>query len=106
MSQPLISTDSTRQRMMNVPCTGKFYITVESDGYWEVELHHKDGDRYRHGRGTLNADGVFLNMQSIFDAYTIPDWMWESIRATIDEMLVEFERDALDAPQYRQGMPV
>ena len=86
------------ERVMNVPCTGKFYIKVESDGFFEIDLEHRDGRGYMRSRGSMSQAGTFLDHEHM-ESIVVPDWMWDSICATIAEMTIALERDALDTPQ-------
>lgn len=96
MSQ-LFTIPNSRSREMNVPCTGKFLVEVHGDGYWDVLLD--DGEKtYGRTRGSMSAAGTFHNSHT-GELISIPDWMWDSICATMNELTIELERDALDTPQ-------
>jgi len=86
--------------MLNVPCTGKFYITVLSDGFWEVRLEHKDGDVYYRSRGTMLRP-YFMITQDASIMFELPDWMWEATEAKIAELQLAFDRNALHTPEIK-----
>lgn len=96
MSQ-LFTIPNSRSRTMNVPCTGKFDIEVHADGYWEVVLCADHGV-YTRTRGTMSDAGTFYSPDT-GEQLSVPDWMWDSICATMNELTIELERDALDTPQ-------
>lgn len=98
MSQ--LFTTVNRKRTMNVPCTGQFDITVEDTGYWEVVLV-TDDCIYERTRGSMSPPATFYSHHT-GESIAVPDWMWDSICATMDELKLELERDALDTPQLKE----
>lgn len=93
----LHSTVKHRTATLNVPCTGVFTITVCSDGYWEVKLVAKDGNTYYRSRGTMLRSNLVMDHRSMTST-ELPQFMWDTIDAKIDELTIMFNRDSLDAP--------
>lgn len=95
-----------RTKVLNIGCMGRVTIEVHADGWWEIMLEsNRDNNKYFRNRGTMLPDNqLFCHSEMI--VAELPDWMFKQFHDTIDELLVEFERDALDVPQYRQELPV
>jgi hypothetical protein len=91
---------SSREAVMNVPCTGEFNITVCEDGFWEVRLEHNDGEIYYRSRGTLVHPGALLDY-STMTTFELPEWMWDAINAKKEELTIMLERNSLDAPEMK-----
>ena len=96
----LFTIPSSRRREMNVPCTGLFQIEVQADGYWEV-IVCIDDDGFSRTRGSMSPAGTFYSYTTD-ESIVIPDWMWDSICATMNELTIEHQRDALDTPQQSE----
>ena len=93
---------STRTATLNVPCTGKFNIEVESDGFYDVVLAHTDGIIYNRTSGTISPAGTFSSGWT-GDSIIIPKWMWECVTDKINELTIAMERDSIVTPNTVQN---
>lgn len=83
-------------KILNVGCTGKFKLLVNSAG-WSIQLDTNEGEHFSHYVYGGLPSGVLANDLNTIH-FHMPDWMWNQMMNTIEQLHIEMERGSIPSP--------
>lgn len=93
------------QSVMNVPCTGRFHITVMKDDHWRISLE-RDGEIIGEMTNVFfeEDDPRFYGEEDDMPVdIRIESFMWEALFNKINEMKTALDHDANPQHIHVQG---